>query len=68
VAQLTGELVGQVAEAVRPARPGGHGRPSGQLEACYAQVEAQVRSGLSVVKIGVLLEQRGVVVRTGSAP
>jgi hypothetical protein len=32
--QLTDELVGQVAEAVRPVRPGGHGRAWDQLEAC----------------------------------
>ena len=60
--QLTDELVGQVVQAVRPARPGGHGRAWDQLEACHAQVEAQVKAGLSVVKIGVLLERRGVVV------
>jgi hypothetical protein len=33
-----------------------------QLEACRGEVEAQVKAGLSVVKIGVLLERRGVVV------
>jgi hypothetical protein len=48
--QLTDELVGQVAEAVRPARPGGHGQAWDQLEACHGEVEAQVKSGLSVVK------------------
>jgi transposase len=62
VAQLTDELLGQVAEAVRPVRPGGHGQARDQLEACHAQVEAQVKAGLSVVKIGVLLERRGVAV------
>src|SRR6266566_6397951 len=62
VAQLTDELVGQVAEVVRPARPGGHGQAWEQLEACREQVEALVKKGLSVVKIGVLLERRGVVV------
>ena len=60
--QLTDELVGQVAEAVRPVRPGGHGRPWEQLEACQEEVAGQVKAGLSVVKIGVLLERRGVVV------
>ena len=60
--QLTDELVGQVAEAVRPARPGGHGQARDQLEACHGEIEAQVKAGLSVVKIGVLLERRGVVV------
>ncbi len=52
VAQLTDELVGQVAEVVRPVRPGGHGRAWDQLEACRAEIEAQVKAGLSVVKIG----------------
>jgi transposase len=60
--QLTDELVGQVAEAVRPVRPGGHGRPWDQLEACQEKVAGQVKAGLSVVKIGVLLERQGVVV------
>jgi transposase len=60
--QLTDGLVGQVAEAVRPVRPGGHGRPWDQLEACQEQVAGQVKAGLSVVKIGVLLERQGVVV------
>jgi hypothetical protein len=36
--QLTDELVGQVAEAVRPVRPGGHGRPWEQLEGCQERV------------------------------
>jgi transposase len=60
--QLTDELVGLVAQVVRPVRPGGHGLGWDQLEARRAEVEAQVRAGLSVVKIGVLLERRGVVV------
>jgi transposase len=60
--QLTDELVGQVAQAVRPVRPGGHGMAWEQLEACQAEIAGQVKAGLSVVKIGVLLERRGVVV------
>jgi transposase len=60
--QLTDELVGQVAQVVRPMRPGGHGQAWEQLEACRAEIEGQVRQGLTVVKIGVLLERRGVVV------
>jgi transposase len=60
--QLTDELVGQVAQAVRPVRPGGHGRPWEQLEACQGEIAGQVKAGLSVVKIGVLLERQGVVV------
>jgi transposase len=60
--QLTDELVGQVAQVVRPVRPGGHGLAWDQLEGRRAGIEAQVKAGLSVVKIGVLLERRGVVV------
>jgi transposase len=60
--QLTDELVGQVAEAVRPVRPGGHGQAWEALEACRAEIEAWVKQGLTVVKIGVLLERRSVVV------
>jgi transposase len=60
--QLTDELIGQVAEAVRPARPGGHGRAWDRLEACHAEIGGWVKDGLTVVKIGVLLERRGVVV------
>jgi transposase len=60
--QLTDELVGQVAQVVRPVRPGGHGQAWDQLEARRAEVQAQVRAGLSVAKIGMLLERRGAVV------
>jgi transposase len=58
--RLTDELVGEVAQEVRPACPGGRGRAWEQLEACHAEIEKQVRAGLSVVKIGVLLQRRGV--------
>ena len=60
--QLTDELVGQVAQVVRPVRPGGHGQAWDQLEGRRDQIEAQVKQGLSVVKIGVLLKRQGVVV------
>jgi transposase len=60
--QLTDELVGQVAQVVRPVRPGGHGRAWERLEARHAEIEGWVKKGLSVVKIGVLLERQGVVV------
>jgi transposase len=60
--QLTDELIGQVAEVVRPVRPGGHGRAWERLEACQAQIRAWVEQGLTVVKIGVLLERQGIVV------
>jgi hypothetical protein len=45
-----------------PVRPGGHGRPWEQLEACQGEIAGQVKAGLSVVKIGVLLERQGVTV------
>ena len=61
--QLTDELVGQVEQAVRPVRPGGHGQPWELLEARRAELETQVKAGaLSVVKIGVLLQRQGVAV------
>ena len=60
--QLTDELVGQVAQVVRPVRPGGHGQAWDQLGACQEQIEGWVKQGLPVVKVGVLLERRGVVV------
>jgi len=60
--QLTDGLIGQVAQVVRPVRPGGHGQAWDQLEACHAEIGAQVEQGLTVVKIGVLLERRGIVV------
>jgi transposase len=60
--QLTDELIGQIAQVVRPVRPGGHGQAWEQLEGCHAEIGALVKQGLSVVKVGVLLERRGVVV------
>ena len=62
LAQLTDELVGQVAGVVRPVRAGGHGQAWEQLEACQEQIRAWVKQDLTVVKIGVLLERRGVAV------
>jgi transposase len=58
--QLSDELLGMVAGMVRPVRPEGHGSAWDALEACHAQVKAHVDEGLSVVKIGVLLERQGV--------
>jgi transposase len=60
--QLTDGLIGQVAQAVHPARPGGHGLAWEQLEARHTDIKARVDAGLSVVKIGRLLEGQGVVV------
>ena len=60
--QLTDELVGQVAQVVRPVRPGGHGQAWVVLESHQVQIQEWVKDGLTVVKVGVLLERRGVVV------
>ena len=59
--QLTDELVGQVAEAVRPVRPGGHGQGVGAAGG-RPGADPGGEAGLSVVKIGVLLERQGVAV------
>src|SRR4029078_10978082 len=55
-------LVGQVAEAVRPVRPGGHGQGWDWLESWRGEMPGQVKQGLTVGKIGVLLERKGVAV------
>ncbi len=60
--QLTDELIGQVAQVVRPVRPGGHGLAWEQLEACHAEITEWVKQDLTAVKIGVLLQRRGIVV------
>jgi transposase len=62
IGQLSDALVGEVAQAVRPARPGGHGLAWDLLEAREADIKAKVGAGLSVVKIGRLLEGQGVAV------
>ena len=60
--QLTDELIGQVVEAVRPHRPDGHGEAWRRLLAEEDQITAWVKQDLTVVKIGILLGRRGVVV------
>jgi len=60
--QLSDELVGQVAQVVRPVRPGGHGQAWAVLESHQVQIQKWVKDGLTVVKVGVLLERRGIVV------
>lgn len=60
--QLTDELIGQVAESVRPHRPDGHGAAWQTLLAEEDRIKAWVEQGLTVVKIGILLARRGVVV------
>jgi transposase len=68
---VTDELIGLVVEAVRPARPGGHGAAWEALLAHEEQIRAWVSGGerdgvkhepLSVVKIEQLLARQGVAV------
>jgi hypothetical protein len=60
--QLSDELLGQVVAAVRPARPAGHGASWEALAPVKAEVTGWVKDGLTLVKIGELLERRGIVV------
>lgn len=60
--QLTDELVGQLVERVRPHRPDGHGEAWRVLLGEEARLKAWVDQGLTVVKIGVLLQRNGIVV------
>jgi transposase len=60
--QLTDELIGQVVERVRPHRPDGHGLAWRTLLAEEERITAWVGQNLTVVKIGILLARRGVVV------
>jgi transposase len=60
--QLTDGLIGQVVEAVRPVRQGGHGSAWRALEAEHERIRQWVADGVTVVKIGTKLERQGVVV------
>jgi hypothetical protein len=60
--QLTDELLGAVVVAVCPARAAGHGVSWEALVLVKADVTAWVKEGLTLVKIGELLERRGTVV------
>jgi len=60
--QLTDELIGQVVEQVRPHRPDGHGDAWRRLLAEEERIKGWVDRDLTVVKIGILLTRRGVVV------
>ena len=60
--QLTDELLGLVAQAVRPVRPGGHGQGWAALEARHDEIKKWVDDGLTVVKIADLLQRSGTVV------
>ena len=60
--QLTDELLGAVVAAVRPARPAGHGASWERLMPVKDEIRQWVKQDLTLVKIGELLERRGVVV------
>jgi transposase len=60
--QVTDEVVGAVVTAVRPARPEGHGQAWQLLQVEQGQITEWVGQGLTVVKIGTLLQRRGVAV------
>lgn len=67
VGAVTDELVGVVVEAVRPARPNGHGASWELLVAHEEQIRSWVSGGeardsLSIVKVEELLARQGVVV------
>src|ERR1035437_8627890 len=64
--QLTEALIGAVCEAVRPARPNGHGAPWELLCAHETDIKGWVERDLTVAKIGDLLVRRGVIVPAGT--
>lgn len=60
--RLTDELIGQVVERVRPHRSDGHGEAWRSLLDEEDRIKTWVSEDLTVVKIGILLARRGVVV------
>jgi hypothetical protein len=58
--QLTDALIGAVCEAVRPARPGGHGAAWAALVPHEELIGGWVKAGLRLTKIADLLGRRGV--------
>ena len=60
--QLTDGLLGQVVAVVRPARPAGHGSSWEALAGRKEEIAGWVEDGLTLVKIGELLERSGMVV------
>jgi Integrase core domain len=60
--QLSDELLGQVVAAVRPARPAGHGASWEMLAGREEQITGWVKDGLTLVKVGELLERSGTAV------
>lgn len=61
-AQVTDELLGEVALAVRPARTFGHGAAWVRLEGERDALEKQIEDGLRLTKMHELLERRGIAV------
>ena len=59
---LDDALISAVCERVRPARPGGHGRPWAALEERRAQLLAWLKDDLRLTKIETLLAREGCVV------
>ncbi|MGH3123458.1 MAG: IS21 family transposase [Streptosporangiaceae bacterium] len=60
--QLTDELLGVVVAAVRPSRPAGHGASWEVLVPRTEEITAQVKDGLTLMKIWELLERSGTAV------
>jgi hypothetical protein len=58
--QLTNELIDQMVERVRPHRPDDHGNAWRVLLAQQDRIIKWVDDGLTVVKIGILLQRRGI--------
>jgi hypothetical protein len=56
--QVTDEVIGAVVVAVRPVRPAGHGSAWQLLQEQREQITAWIGQGLTVVKIGSLLQRR----------
>ena len=57
--QLTDELIGQICERVRRARPDGHGESWHKLLKEEKRIKAWVDEGLTVVKIDILVAPPG---------
>jgi len=57
--QLTDELIGMVVPAVRPARPAGHGESWQLPEQREEDIAGWVKAGLTLVRVGELLERSG---------
>ncbi len=60
--QLSDELIGAVAERVRPHRSSGHGQSWAVLAAHHEEIKGFLDQALTVVKAGELLARRGVMI------